>query len=122
MLEAHPDHFTLLERFWQPFRAISTRSRDDFNAGVRRCSANFAAEYAELLQKVIEYGVPKTVTKTIACAVASAERCAPELRACVGDIALSFVDRLRAIDARANFTQLFEETSSRSGEFDTSAV
>jgi geranylgeranyl pyrophosphate synthase len=111
MLDAQPESLELLERYWRPFRSIPTRSRDDFNAGVRRCSANSAAEYAELSRKVVELGVPETVAKAIACAKASAERCPPELRACVGDIALSFVDRLRSIDARADFTKLFKEAS-----------
>lgn len=110
-IDAQPDSLVLLDRFWTPFRSIPTRSRDEFNAGMRRCSAATAPQYAELSKRVLELGIPVTVEKAIGCAVASAERCPPELQACVGDIALSFVDRLRSIDARADFSRLFKEAS-----------
>ena len=92
-IEASPKTYDLVQALWTRFREP---------AGERQSAPQWkedaAAERRALNALVMKHGVPTTMRKIVADAHACIEAAPAELRPCVSEMTLTFVDRLRGLD------------------------
>ncbi|MBL8683751.1 MAG: polyprenyl synthetase family protein [Myxococcales bacterium] len=97
-----PDARDMLEAYWRPYRSIRIEHRQDFLEGMAQCSREHEREYADLAALVRARGVPRTMDKIFLDVDASVDLSPAPLRETVRDVALSYLDRLRELDRRAD--------------------